>query len=180
MSWSGVLAIVFLLFPGLAAAAGTAASAMPVTASPKCASAAHHQLDFWIGDWDAYEVDEHDKLVARNRVDPILGGCVLHELYEQNDGLVGESYSIYDAARRVWHQTWVTNRGLLLVLEGRFDGGHLVLTGSGRGADGRPMLERGVWQAAAGGVRETATASTDGGKTWTPLFDIMFRPHRPR
>jgi hypothetical protein len=28
--------------------------------------------------------------------------------------------------------------------------------------------------------RETADRSTDGGKTWTPWFDIVFRPHRDR
>jgi hypothetical protein len=28
-------------------------------------------------------------------------------------------------------------------------------------------------------VRETATRSKDGGKTWEPLFDIVFRPHKP-
>jgi hypothetical protein len=30
-----------------------------------------------------------------------------------------------------------------------------------------------------GAVRETAMASTDGGKTWEPWFDLWFRPHKP-
>jgi hypothetical protein len=28
------------------------------------------------------------------------------------------------------------------------------------------------------GVRETAEISSDSGKTWKPLFDIMFRAHK--
>jgi hypothetical protein len=27
------------------------------------------------------------------------------------------------------------------------------------------------------GVRETAETSADGGTTWKPLFDLVFRPH---
>ena len=35
------------------------------------------------------------------------------------------------------------------------------------------------WRVDLADVREKADRSTDGGKTWTPLFDIVFRPHRP-
>jgi hypothetical protein len=31
----------------------------------------------------------------------------------------GQSFTIYDVARDVWHQTWVTNRGELLEIEGK-------------------------------------------------------------
>jgi hypothetical protein len=37
---------------------------------------------------------------------------------------------------------------------------------------------RGIWYLDKGGVRETAEASPDGGKTWKPAFDIVFRPHK--
>jgi hypothetical protein len=107
----------------------------------------------------------------------ILGGCVLHEVYEQTDGLVGESYSIYDASRGVWHQSWVTNRGGLLLLDGRREGDHIVLTGSEQGAVGASSLLRVTWWVEGTGVRETAERSTDGGKSWKPVFDILFRPH---
>jgi hypothetical protein len=111
-------------------------------------------------------------------VDAILGGCAIHERYEQSDGLIGESFSIYDATRKVWHQTWVTNRGSLLVLEGRFQDGSLTLEAKTTDKDGKPMLIRGTWEAQPNGVRETAVSSKDGGKTWDPYFDILFKPHR--
>lgn len=69
--------------------------------------------------WDTYDVAAPAKLVARNNVTITLGGCVLHESYEQGDGLVGESFSLYDASRARWHQSWFTNRGQLLLLDGR-------------------------------------------------------------
>ncbi|MEP6741021.1 MAG: hypothetical protein ABJB61_00875 [bacterium] len=107
----------------------------------------------------------------------MLDGCALREVYEQRDGLKGESFTIYDSSRQVWHQSWVTNRGQLLMLEGGIKDGRMVLTGSDRSADGKSLLIRGLWTHADGGVRETAEVSSDGGKTWKPHFDIVFRPH---
>jgi len=104
------------------------AAARPTTPS-KCASAEHRRLDFWVGDWDAYDVGGGDKPSAHVRVDVILDGCALREVYEGTDGLVGESFTIYDASRKLWHQTWVTNRGQLLEIEGRFQGNSLTLEG---------------------------------------------------
>ena len=97
-----------------------------------CTGAEYRQLDFWLGDWDVYEVTDSTQIVARNRVTRILDGCVLRELYQQNNGMVGESYSLWDAARGVWHQSWVTNRGTLLLLDGQLDGDRMVLTGPTR------------------------------------------------
>jgi hypothetical protein len=126
---SGRIMLISLL--AVLAAAAHAQGAAP------CAAPQFRQLDFWAGDWDTYDVSEPTKVVARNHVTPMLGGCALREVYEQSDGLVGESFSAYDAARGVWHQSWVTNRGTILLLDGRLEGG------------------------------------------WTPVFDIVFRPHRP-
>jgi hypothetical protein len=147
--------------------------------STPCTAPEYRQFDFWLGDWDTYEVNSPDKIVARNRVTRILGGCALLEVYEQRDGLNGQSFTIYDAARKVWHQSWVTNRGQLLIIEGGLQGDRMVLTGIDRGADGKSRLIRGIWTGVTGGVRETAETSSDDGKTWKPFFDIVFRPHKP-
>lgn len=56
-------------------------------------------------------------VVPRLKVDRLLDGCVLREEYAGSEGHKGESLSIYDASRKVWHQTWVMNRGELLVIE---------------------------------------------------------------
>lgn len=143
----------------------------------KCATPEHRQFDFWVGDWDAYDVSAPGKVVARNRVDRILDGCALREVYQQTDGMVGQSFSVYDASRQVWHQSWVTNQGQLLTIEGRFENGRMTLAGT-RLVDGHEQKVRGVWYPEKGSVRETAESSDDGGKTWKPLFDIVFRPHK--
>jgi AraC-like DNA-binding protein len=39
------------------------------------------------------------------------------------NGLVGQSFRIYDEQWLLWHQTWVTNRGQLLMVGGRLRAG---------------------------------------------------------
>jgi ketosteroid isomerase-like protein len=165
--------VALLLLCGLRAEA-----ASPAATSSQCAGAENRRFDFWVGDWDAYEVGGGNRPVARARVEVILGGCGLRETYEQTDGLVGESFTTYDGSRKLWHQTWLTNEGRLLTIEGTFRGNSLTLQGSQISADGREEKLSGVWSPQDGGVRETAQTSADGGKTWRPLFDILFRRHK--
>jgi hypothetical protein len=148
------------------------------TPGTACQSAPYRQFDFFAGDWDAYSSDAPSKVIARNHVAVILGGCVIHEDYRQNDGLHGKSFSLYDAARRRWHQSWVTNRGGVLLLDGHAANGTMTLQGQHRNASGKRETVRVVWQPAGRDVRETATHSLDDGKTWQPMFDIVFKPHR--
>ena len=154
------------------------AVAVPGTAtltSPHCSAAEYHQLDFWIGDWDTFESDAPGgPSVARARVEPIAQGCAIHELYEQTDGLIGDSILSYDPARKQWQQTWVTNRGSIMVLWGNFKNGELVLEGESHQRDGTSVMQRISWKAQDKGVREWAVLSKDGGKTWTPAFDVLF------
>jgi len=100
---------------------------------------------------------------------------VLREDYRGTDGHRGQSFTIYDDARKAWHQSWVTNRGELLLIEGRIEHGAMVLSGEDRA---KGDLVRGVWKPEKGYVRETAVTSADGGKTWKPWFDLVFRPHK--
>jgi hypothetical protein len=155
------------------------AGPLPAAEHPRaCSTPVYRQFDFFAGDWDALDVQAADRIIARNTVRITLDGCVVHEDYRQNDGLHGESYSLYDKARKVWHQSWVTNRGELLLLDGGMQGDRMVFTGAQRTADGRASLLRGVWYRQGDGVRETATRSLDGGKSWQPVFDILFKPHK--
>lgn len=103
------------------------------------------------------------------------------ERYRQNDGHHGNGVTIFDGSRGLWHQTWVTNYGELLILEGRFDHGVLTMSGSDLGKDGKRVWYRVSWkQQSTGtrGVRETAVTSIDGGRSWKPEFDILFVKER--
>jgi hypothetical protein len=141
----------------------------------RCVAPEYRQFDFWAGDWDAFDVANPATKVARTRVDLVLDGCVLLEDYEGADGHRGQSFSLYDGSRKIWHQSWVTNRGELLLIDGRVEHGMMVMSGEDRA---KGALVRGTWKPEKGNVRETAVTSTDGGKTWKPWFDLVFRPHK--
>lgn len=168
------LFVLLLVILGVTLLPASVAADAPKTG---CTNTENHQFDFWMGDWDVFDVDAPATLVARVQVDRILGGCVLRENYRDTEGHMGQSFTVYDAPRRNWHQSWVTNRGQLLLLDGGLRDGAIVLTAMEHIADGSDRRVQGTWKAVTGGVRETAVRSTDGGSTWTPWFDLMFRPH---
>jgi hypothetical protein len=165
-----------LLALALLAAAASTAGAAPTT--PNCSAPEYHQLDFWLGDWDTvdWESKDHTTSIARTHVDAIAAGCAVHELYEQTDGLIGDAILSYDPVRKQWQQTWVTNRGAIMAIYGNFKDGALVLEGEMHRQDGKTH-QRITWKAEGKGVRESAVMSKDGGKTWTPAFNVLFVKH---
>ena len=112
-----------------------------------CATEAHREFDFWIEEWQS--AGAHS----------------------------GKSFNVYDAANDRWHQTWVDNGGLLLELDGRLEEGRMVLSGVRPGEDGSEVLHRITWEPLESGeVRQTWDSSTDGGDSWSNLFDGLYSP----
>jgi hypothetical protein len=168
----------FLALALLATSAGAESPASATAVSPHCGAAEYHQLDYWIGDWDTFETDTPAAAsVARARVERIAQGCAIHELYEQVDGLIGDSILSYDPVRKQWQQTWVTNRGSIMVIVGNVKDGALILEGEAHLKDGKSVMQRITWKPHEKGVRESAVLSKDGGKTWVQAFDVLFVKH---
>ena len=173
-----------LLAAALASVAATgncAADPPPAAAQtvrkPGCAAPEYRQFDFWLGDWDAFEADDPKTVIARTHVDLVAAGCAVHELYEQADGLVGDSILSFDAVRKAWQQTWVTNFGSLMVISGRLVDGALTLEGEMHSGSGKTLRQLITWKREGDDVRESSTVSKDDGQTWEPAFDVVFRRH---
>jgi len=156
-------------------AAGAERSAAQTQPDP-CATREHRAFDFWLGEWTVFTPDGRE--AGRSVISRAMGGCVLHERYEGTTGFEGESFNIYDASGSRWHQTWVDNGGLLLQLDGGIRDGAMVLEGTTRSADGDVSAQRITWtplQGEGGAVRQHWEQSTDGGRTWTTVFDGEYR-----
>jgi hypothetical protein len=151
-------------------AAGLSTAARPAPPAPApCAGAEYHQFDFWIGDWRVSKPD--GTLAGMNRITQEYGGCVVHEHYATGKGYAGESLNMYDAARKSWHQTWVDDSGLLLTLDGKWDGRNMVLEGLAPDASGAMTRQRITWTPNAdGSVRQLWETADDKG-AWTVVFD---------
>jgi hypothetical protein len=135
-----------------------------------CTASEYRQFDFWLGNWEVQRPD--GKRAGTNRIESILDGCVLRESWTDVSGSQGTSYNIYDRARGRWHQTWVSDRGALLQLDGKFEGGRMRLEGERPNSAGVVVRHRITWeQTAPGRVRQLWESSTDGGASWTVAFD---------
>lgn len=151
---------------------GSSLSILPASAATPpapCATPPNRAFDFWLGEWTVKTPD--GKLAGQNSIKSEYNGCVLHERYSTPGAYSGESLNIYDAARKVWHQTWVDNTGLLLVLEGGIKDGKMVLEGAGFDPKGAPVKHRITWSPNPDGSVRQLWESTDAAGKWSIAFD---------
>ncbi|GAB2700723.1 hypothetical protein Q4574_12560 [Aliiglaciecola sp. 3_MG-2023] len=141
--------------------------------SAACRKDVHRQFDFWLGTWDVYSTQ--GKIVGVNKITQLLDGCSLKEEYQTPSGYQGQSINIYDTQEQQWHQTWVDNQGLLLLLKGKFDGHSMILTGEGQTSKGEKIMHKITWTPRTDEtdkiVRQHWQSSQDNGETWSTLFD---------
>ncbi len=142
-----------------------------------CSAPEYHQFDFWIGEWDVRTPD--GARAGMNRIVGTQGGCALQESWEGTSGMTGTSLNTYDAARGRWHQTWIDSRGSILLLDGKWKDGKMVLGGTTPSPRGGAVTDRITWEPIGGGdVRQLWEQSSDGGKTWTIVFDGRYTRRR--
>jgi len=154
----------------LAATSSGCTTADAETDAAPCSGEAYSQFDFWVGTWT---VMAGGKRAGTNRIEKVLDGCALLESWRSAGNHRGHSLTFYDAPRKLWHQTWIDVAGQPLYLEGRFAGSSMQLEGTRPGEAGTPpVMHRVVWTPLAGGtVRQHWRSSSDGGRTWTDVFD---------
>lgn len=167
-----VLNLVALMLSA-AASASTAAGQSPPS-GPPCETPEHRQFDFWLGEWEV--VDTAGTVLGRNSITRAQNGCVLHEHWTGARGMTGESFNIYLPAAGQWHQSWVDSGGNLLLLNGRFESGAMVLHGETAAATGGVRRHRITYSRLEKGmVRQLWETSADGGVTWVVAFDGRYR-----
>lgn len=149
-------------------------SFIPLVSWAQCQSASHQAFDFWLGQWQVFTPD--GKLAGSNVISSDLNTCVLREHYVTASGYEGRSLNMYDRQTDSWHQTWMDNTGLLLLLDGGWNGKQMVLEGKGKNQQGEAIIHRISWSPKADqSVRQHWQVSSDNGKSWTTAFDGMYK-----
>ncbi|HZP12672.1 MAG TPA: hypothetical protein VFB36_09655 [Nevskiaceae bacterium] len=134
-----------------------------------CDAPEYRQFDFWVGEWKVHKPD--GGLAGTNSITKEYGGCVIHEHYVTGHAYSGESLNLYDASRKLWHQSWVDTDGTLLLLEGGLKGNSMVLEGDSKAADGSIVKNRITWTPNADGSVRQLWEATDAKGKWTTAFD---------
>jgi hypothetical protein len=176
-------AIVLLASAALAHGAARAPSAPPappaaVSTPQPCATDQHRAFDFWVGRWDVYPRGS-DKLVAHSLIERLYGGCAIRENWMPLKGAGGGSLSAFVPEEQGWRQTWIDSSGARVEFKGAAGPGRIVLTGWWPGVlgPGKGAIVRMTYTKEEGGaVRQQGETSIDGGKSWQPSFDFLYRP----
>jgi hypothetical protein len=160
---AGALILVFVP-PALVAATGKPCASQPESKA----------LDFWLGDWQIGVANEH--VNATSRVSLELGDCVVVERWNGGDGHTGENIFGYSADDKSWHGMFADSVGHVHVfMNGRVGSDSAEFTGPSRGAHGETVLNRiTIRRTGPGHVRQVWAKSSDGGKTWTTVFDGQY------
>lgn len=145
-------------------------------------SAIYQQLDFWVGEWTVYI---GSNIVGRNRIEKALDGCVVFEHWTARDGSEGKSLFFVDYDRH-WVQVWVSEQAMApggvkeKVMVDDPPAGSVRFQGVIRHESSDPWLDRTTLTPLDNGaVRQLIEVSSDGGETWHPTFDAVYRPKSP-
>lgn len=167
-------ALLLAVTPALPASAKTPAPPLG------CDSPQSHQFDFWVGKWEVHP-NGADKIIAHSLIEKKYTGCAIRENWmpsgkELSGG--GGSLSLYDAHSGKWRQAWIDSTGTRVDLDGGFSDGVMSITGlwADFNGPGKDALVRMNYRLQPDGqVRQWAEASSDGGRTWQPSFDFLYR-----
>ena len=153
-----------------------ATTAPPPPPPPPCASEAHGQFDFWVGEWEVYQ-NGGDTQVANSRIEKKHSGCAVLENWMPLRGTGGTSLNNVDPATGVWHQKWVGSPPGAVEFTGGLVDGKMVLTGNWPSAQVPHQLIRMTYSLQEdGSVRQHGEGSTDHGLSWQTSFDFIYKP----
>ncbi len=143
-----------------------------ILALTPCTSEEYRHFDFWLGEWDVTAAGNAQPS-ASSKISSQQAGCAILEEYTAG-GFTGFSISFYDSVNKRWHQSWMSNAGSAVYLEGGLDDtGAMVMSDEGMTRhEVTGNISRTTWTPNPdGSVRQHWESSTDGGETWTTVFD---------
>jgi tetratricopeptide (TPR) repeat protein len=137
--------------------------------------ASHHELDFWLGEWDV--VGPKGGRLGSNRIEKVVHGHLILEHWTSANGKTGKSANYFDPVQRVWKQAWVGAGGDVIEMSGRFREGAMRLEGHQLKSDGTIERHRTTLTPLPDGrVHQFIEQSTDDGQTWYVWFEGYYVP----
>jgi hypothetical protein len=162
---------------------GPAAALEQTTAPATCDMPQHHQLDFWLGDWQVYDTASN-ALVAFDHVEKQYESCVIVEnltfltdMYRRPGvkvRLSGIAVNRFDGER--WLQMWADNQWGAIVLSGAPNAAgnmEFVTVIPSRKRDVKLVYEKHP----DGTLRILQYVAPAGSGKWTKYGDLKYRPN---
>jgi hypothetical protein len=141
----------------------------------------YHKLDFWLGEWDVFDLKSGER-DGTNRIEKTLKGCAILENWtEALDHSEGKSLFYVVRATSTWKQVWIEDSGGSKEkrLMDSYVGEGVRFQGEIPHKDGSSHLDRTTLVPMSGGrVRQTIEISRGAGKAWTTVYDAEYRPRK--
>lgn len=147
-----------------------------------CESAALHEFDFWLGEWQVFD-KETGKLIAYDRIEKDFGNCVVLQRWTSLDDtfraestpsrMRGMSLSGHNGNE--WVQIWADNMGGTVVLRGGLDQGAMVLESK---ETSYGFYYRYTYAPQSdGSVHAFGSTAPEGTDEWTKDWDLVYKPN---
>jgi hypothetical protein len=163
---------------------GEPALALEQSAAPAtCDTPAHHQMDFWVGDWQVFDAATN-QLVAFDRVEKQYAGCILQEnltfvtdMYRRPGvkvRLAGIAVNRFDGD--TWLQMWADNQWGAILLRGTANAAgnmEFVSVIPSRKRDVKLVYEKHP----DGTLRILQYVAPAGSGKWAQYGDLIYRPN---
>jgi len=168
-----ILCIVILI------AANTFAQKIPV--SPCGTDKVYRQFDFWIGEWEAYNLQGQKS--GDSKISLILDSCIVLEEWTSVPipGIFiykGKSFNTYNAVTKQWQQSWVDNvGGSTNYTLGKFEDNKIVFQTEPFqfSKDTVASMRLSFFNLGKDEVRQFAEITKDNGQTWAVQYDLDYR-----
>lgn len=145
-----------------------ASRSLPADRGPKAT-----QLDFWIGEWEVYDMSKSfvgTSVITRDPEDNVF-----LEKFKGDSKPSGTGVSFYDAEEGVWKQAWVGSTGESTHYSGEYLDGKLRLMSQVSLHEDQELWRRiTVAPLPNQSVRQTIETSLDRGMTWETQFDGIY------
>ena len=131
------------------------------------------RFDFWVGEWEVKNAQGQP--AGQSSVQRLLEGCALYENWTDLQGGGGKSLNSYNTDVKQWQQFWTDQYGRVTEYrESEWLDGSLRFTAKQIMPQGPALLHMTFTPVKPDVVRQFGEMSVDGGKTWTPTFDLYY------
>lgn len=142
-----------------------------------CNTAQSHQFDFWVGKWNVFPNVKGAQQAATSLIESLYSGCGIRENWMPIGGTGGGSMNAYSQVTKQWEQFWVDSVGSAVHFTGGWNGNAMVIQGLWPQAGHSNAISRITYTPLKKGrVEQFGEFSYDGGQSWQPSFDLIYKP----
>jgi len=149
--------------------------------SPCSTDPVFRQLDFWVGNWEAF--GPKGRKGGDSKISIILDSCIILEEWtsvapKQGQQYAGKSFNTYNAATKQWQQTWVDNAGgSTAYLNGKYENKKMIFQTDPFSFSKDTMAIRKLtfFDLGPDKVRQLGEISKDNGGSWVTEYDLEYR-----